>query len=55
LHQTGYLHLLDEFYTRTLIPFAVVRELELGRAIGIDLPKIGIASLDEDSSSGRAG
>jgi predicted nucleic acid-binding protein len=42
LHQTGYLHLLDEFYTRTLIPPAVVRELELGRAIGIDLPEIGM-------------
>jgi hypothetical protein len=32
---------LDEFYTRTLIPPAVARELELGRAIGIDLPDIG--------------
>jgi predicted nucleic acid-binding protein len=42
LHQTGYLHLLDEFYTRTLIPPAVVREWELGRAIGIDLPEIGM-------------
>lgn len=41
LHQTGYLHLLDEFYTRTLIPPAVARELELGRAIGIALPDIG--------------
>lgn len=42
MHQTGYLHLLDEFYTRTLIPPAVVRELELGRAIGIDLPEISM-------------
>lgn len=42
MHQTGYLHLLDEFYSRTLIPPAVVRELELGRAIGIDLPEIGM-------------
>lgn len=41
LHQSGYLYLLDEFYTRTLIPPAVARELELGKAIGIDLPDIG--------------
>jgi len=40
LHQTGYLHLLDEFYTRTLIPPALAHELELGRALGIDLPDI---------------
>jgi len=33
---------LDEFYTRTLIPPAVARELELGRAIGVDLPDIGV-------------
>ncbi len=32
---------MDEFYTRTLIPPAVARELELGSAIGIDLPDIG--------------
>jgi predicted nucleic acid-binding protein len=32
---------LDEFYTRTLIPPAVARELELGRALGVDLPDIG--------------
>lgn len=32
---------MDEFYTRTLIPPAVARELELGKAIGIDLPDIG--------------
>lgn len=31
---------MDEFYTRTLIPPAVARELELGRAIGVDLPDI---------------
>jgi uncharacterized protein len=42
LHQTGYLYLLDEFYTRTLVPPADVRELELGTAIGIDLPEIGM-------------
>jgi uncharacterized protein len=42
LHQTGYLHFLDEFYTRTLIPPAVARELELGRALGIDLPNVGV-------------
>jgi len=41
LHQTGYLYLLNEFYTRTLIPPAVARELEQGRSIGIDLPDIG--------------
>ena len=33
---------MDEFYTRTLIPPAVARELELGRAIGVDLPDIGV-------------
>jgi predicted nucleic acid-binding protein len=33
---------LDEFYTRTLIPPAVARELEQGRAIGIDLPDIHV-------------
>jgi uncharacterized protein len=44
LHQTGYLHLLNEFYTRTLIPPAVARELEQGRSIGIDLPDIGALS-----------
>lgn len=32
---------MDEFYTRTLIPPAVARELELGRALGVDLPDIG--------------
>ena len=41
MHQTGYLYLLNEFYTRTLIPPAVARELEQGRSIGIDLPDIG--------------
>ena len=44
MHQTGYLHLLNEFYTRTLIPPAVARELEQGRSIGIDLPDIGALS-----------
>ena len=29
---------MEEFYTRTLIPPAVARELEQGRTIGIDLP-----------------
>lgn len=33
---------MDEFYTRTLIPPAVARELEQGGAIGIDLPDIGM-------------
>ena len=32
---------MDEFYTRTLVPPAVARELELGRALGVDLPDIG--------------
>ena len=32
---------MNEFYTRTLIPPCVARELELGRAIGIDLPDFG--------------
>ena len=38
LHQIGFLHLLTEFYTRTVIPPAVMDELERGRAIGVDLP-----------------
>ena len=32
---------MAEFYTHTLIPPAVARELERGKAIGIDLPEIG--------------
>ena len=40
LHQIGFLHLLSEFYTRTIIPPAVVDELERGRAIGVDLPDV---------------
>ena len=32
--------MLDEFYTRILIPPAVVRELERGKALGVDLPEI---------------
>jgi predicted nucleic acid-binding protein len=32
---------LNEFYTRTLIPPAVARELEQGKSIGIDLPDMG--------------
>jgi len=32
--------LLEEFYACVLIPPAVVRELEIGRAMGIDLPDI---------------
>lgn len=32
LHQIGYLHLLAEFYTRIIVPPAVVEELERGRA-----------------------
>jgi predicted nucleic acid-binding protein len=41
---------LSEFYTRTLIPPAVVDELERGRAIGIDLPEVRRAALGEDSA-----
>lgn len=33
---------MPEFYTRILIPPAVARELERGKAIGIDLPEIGL-------------
>lgn len=40
LHQIGFLHLLPEFYTRTITPPAVVDELERGRAIGVDLPDV---------------
>jgi predicted nucleic acid-binding protein len=40
LHQIGFLHLLAEFYIQTLIPPAVVGELERGKAIGIDLPDV---------------
>jgi predicted nucleic acid-binding protein len=40
LHQIGFLHLLAEFYTRTIIPPAVVDELERGRTIGVDLPDV---------------
>ena len=40
LHQIGFLHLLAEFYAETLIPPAVVSELERGKAIGVDLPDV---------------
>jgi predicted nucleic acid-binding protein len=40
LHQIGVLHLLAEFYTRTIIPPAVVNELNRGRSIGVDLPDV---------------
>ena len=40
LHQIGFLHLLAEFYAETLIPPAVVSELERGRSIGVDLPDV---------------
>ena len=40
LHQIGSLHLLSELYARTIIPPAVVGELERGRSIGIDLPDV---------------
>ena len=31
---------MAEFYTQTLIPPAVVSELESGKAIGVDLPDV---------------
>jgi predicted nucleic acid-binding protein len=34
------LNLLSEFYSRVLIPPAVVLELERGKVLGIDLPDI---------------
>jgi predicted nucleic acid-binding protein len=37
-HQIGRLELLRQFYVRTLIPPAVLDELENGRKGGIDLP-----------------
>ena len=40
LHQIGFLHLLPEFYARTVIPPAVVEELRRGREVGVDLPDI---------------
>jgi predicted nucleic acid-binding protein len=40
LHQIGLLHLLAEFYARTIAPPAVVDELERGRVIGVDLPDL---------------
>jgi len=40
LHQVGLLHLLAEFYTRIIVPPAVVDELERGRSIGVDLPDV---------------
>jgi predicted nucleic acid-binding protein len=44
LHQIGFLDLLPEFYTRTIIPSAVADELERGRSMGIDLPDVGALS-----------
>jgi uncharacterized protein len=40
LHQIGYLHLLPEFYGRTVIPPAVVGELRRGKELGVDLPDV---------------
>ena len=40
LHQIGFLSLLADFYTHTIVPPAVVDELERGRAIGVDLPDV---------------
>ncbi|PYT23017.1 MAG: DUF3368 domain-containing protein [Acidobacteria bacterium] len=40
LHPVGLLHLLPQFYTRIVVPPAVVDELDQGRTIGIDLPDV---------------
>ncbi len=40
LHQIGFLHLPVELYTRTIVPPALVDELERGRSLGVDLPDI---------------
>ena len=40
LHQTGFLYLLFELYSRIVVPPAVVRELDRGKAIGVDLPDL---------------
>ena len=40
LHQVDLLHLLPQFYTRIVVPPAVVHELNHGKAIGIDLPDV---------------
>ena len=40
LHQLGLLHILPALAGRVLIPPAVVREIEEGKAFGIDLPDV---------------
>jgi predicted nucleic acid-binding protein len=40
LHQAGFLYLLFELYSRIVVPPAVVRELDRGKAIGVDLPDL---------------
>ena len=40
LHQVDLLHLLPRFYSRILVPPAVVQELTLGKALGVNLPDI---------------
>ncbi|MEO8662866.1 MAG: DUF3368 domain-containing protein [Bryobacteraceae bacterium] len=40
LHQIGLLHLLADVYTQTLVPPAVVGELDRGKAMGVDLPDV---------------
>ena len=40
LCQAGWLHLLEKFYTYILILPAVARELEPGRAVGVNLTEI---------------
>ena len=51
LHQSGFLYLLAEFYAETLIPPAVVSELERGKTIGVDLPDVRALPLADANES----
>ena len=44
LHQLGLLHLLHKMYGRIIVPDAVSAELERGRSMGVELPKISSVS-----------
>ena len=44
LHQLGLLHLLHKMYGRIVVPDAVSAELERGRSMGVELPKISSVS-----------
>lgn len=41
LHQLNRLSLLSDLVERIIVPPAVLRELEAGRAAGVDLPEVG--------------